>query len=284
LITISHLVTKERITMKHLRRPVVTAALGSLLILFVLSGCRSPQQRAITVAGSRSVLPVVQEIANAYVSEHPGATIDVQGIGTSAGLEAVRNGTADIGMASRNLKDSEKADLLPTLIALDAVAVVVHPGNTTGSLTIDQVRGIFSGAIRNWSEVGGADRPIVIIDKEAGSGTKAVFEELLMKDEAIGTSAIIIDGTPAARQAVASDPAAIGYISLAAVTPEVKAIALDGVMPSKENVQTGKYPLSQPFVIATKKSPSQLSRQFIEYVLGQKGQGIAAQAGLITVK
>jgi phosphate transport system substrate-binding protein len=272
--------------MKQSKQHLATKILVPFLILLsIMAACQSRQQQVLTIAGSRSVLPSVQEIADAYSSEHPEVTVDIHGIGSSAGIESVRNGTADIGMASRDLKEEEQAELVGTVIAHDVVAVIVHPENTVSDLTTEQVRSIFSGAIADWSEVGGEDLPIVIIDKEAGSGTKEVFEELLMgEDVPISESAIIMDGTAAARNAVASDKAAIGYISLASVTSEVRAISLDGITPSVENVQAGQYGLLRPFVLATRENPSQLATRFIEYVLGTEGQAIIEEVGLIGVR
>lgn len=262
--------------------------LKSLTFLFVgiliLSACKSKQQ-VLTIAGSRSVLPVVQEIADLYMSEHPEFVIEIHGIGSSAGMEATISGTSEIGMASRDLKEEEQVSLVPTIIALDVVAIIVHPENKIKDLTTNQVREIFSGKITNWSEVGGNNQVILIIDKEAGSGTKEVFEELIMgEDTLITETAIIMDGTAAARNAVSSDPAAIGYISLAAVTSEVKAISLDGITSSIENVQKGEYNLSRSFVLGTKPNTSPLASQFIEFILSEKGQEMIEAFGLIRVR
>jgi phosphate transport system substrate-binding protein len=273
------------LSQKYAVTRILTSSVILLVSLLTLSACQSRQEPVLTIAGSRSVLPVIQEIADIYGSEHPEITIDVHGIGSSAGIESVRKGTADIGMASRGLKEEEQAELVGAVIALDVVAIIVHRENAVSDLTTDQVRSIFSSAISHWSEVGGDDLPIVIIDKEAGSGTREVFEELLMgEDVLISESAIVMDGTAAARTAVASDPAAIGYISLASVTPEVRAISLDGITPSVESVQAGRYSLFRPFVLATRKNPAKLATQFIEYVRSTEGQDIVEQAGLIRVR
>lgn len=272
----------------------VNGTVSKIFVLFVLSlillawqvqMTPATEKQVLTIAGSRSMLPVIQEIVNSYMSKYPNVVIDVQGIGSSAGIKAIKDGVADIGMSSRYLKEEEKSGLLSTVIAFDAVAIIVHPDNKISNLTTDQARDIFAGTITNWNDVGQNDRAIVVIDKEAGSGTKVVFEELLMGENVLITpSAIIMDGTAAARYAVASDLAAIGYISLASVNPEVKAISLDSTTPSIENVQQQKYNLVMPFVLVTNENPPLLSRQFIEYVLNQEGQKIVEQVGLIKIK
>lgn len=267
-------------------RRVSLILVASLIVLGAWThACTGKRAGTVTVAGSRSVLPVVQELADHYKVKYPDITIDIQGIGSSAGIAAVQQGAADIGMSSRNLKETETG-LEETVIAIDCVALIVNPQNKIAALTSDQIRDIFAGETTNWSTVGGDDVSITVIDKEAGSGTREVFEEILMGETKISELAIVMDGTGAARAAVARDPAAIGYISLASVTQEVEAIALDQVEPSTQNVQAGKYMLFRPFVLATTATGEvpKLARDFIDYILSEEGQSIVEDSGLIRAK
>jgi phosphate transport system substrate-binding protein len=252
-----------------------------------LAGCKkstSPQAGAtLTVAGSTSVQPFVEKWAEQYMDKHPGTQINVQGGGSTAGVRAAQTGTAQIGTVSRDLKPDE-ASLHSIIVARDGIAVVVHPQNTITGLTSQQVRSIFSGAVHNWKEVGGPDRAITIITREEGSGTRTAFEELLMKKERIATSALVQDSTGAVRELLRNDPAAVGYISLGQLTPQVKALPLDGVEPTEANVIAGKYPLVRPFLFVTKGEPTGAAQDFVRFVLSNDGQALAHREGLVPVK
>lgn len=232
----------------------------------------------IQLAGSTSVQPLAEELAAVFMEKNPDVKIDIQGGGSSAGVKAAAEGVADIGMASRELKDEEKTSVTPTVIAKDGIAVVVNSGNVVGDLTMDQVKGIFSGEISNWKELGGADAPIVVINREEGSGTRGAFEELVLgKDGKFTESAAIQNSTGAVRTAVSSDANAVGYISMGSLDDSVKALKVDGVDATEENVKAGTYKISRPFNFLTKGDAQGVAKAFIDWILSAEGQEVVAE-------
>jgi phosphate transport system substrate-binding protein len=265
---------------------------GLAIWLGLLCGCnRRPQETdslvsQVTLAGSTSVQPFGELLEEHYSAANPqAAAINVQGGGSTAGVQAAASGIADIGMSSRNLKEQELELGLQALpIARDAIAVIVHPSNTVSSLSTEQVRGVFSGGITSWSDLGGEEAPIVVVTREEGSGTRGAFEDLLMGDAAITTAALRQDSNGSVRLIVARHPAAIGYISLGIVDQRVKALCLDGVRPTTESVVTGEYTLARPFLFLWGAELSPAAQDFIAYVLGAEGQELLASEGLVPVK
>ena len=206
-------------------------------------------------------------------------------VGSGAGVEAAANGTADIGNASRNLKDEEKAKgIAENIVAIDGIAVVVDPSNTVEDLTKDQLAGIYDGTVTNWKDVGGNDAPIVVVGREAGSGTRGAFEELLKLEDACKYSNEL-DSTGAVMAKVASTPGSIGYVSLDVLDDTVKALKLDGAEPTEENIKAGKYFLSRPFVMATKgeiSEQSDLVKALFDFIYSDEGSELVKSVGLIT--
>ena len=221
------------------------------------------------------------------MEEYPDVTVTAEFVGSGAGIEAVTNGTADIGNSSRSLKDEEKAaGVVENVVAIDGIAVCVDPVNEVADLTKEQLTNIYNGTITNWKEVGGADEPIIVIGREAGSGTRGAFEELVDLQDAC-KYANELDSTGAVIAKVASTPGAIGYASLDALDDSVKALSLEGVEATAENIKAGNYFLSRPFVMATKGEISEqndLVQAWFDFVLGDEGQQVASEVGLITVK
>lgn len=235
----------------------------------------------ITIAGSTSVQPFAEK----WAEEYKGGQVDVQAGGSTAGIKAVKEGTAAIGMSSRELHEEEKAGLVATVVARDGIAVIMHPSNPVSDLTIDQVKGIYSGKITNWKDVGGADKGITVITREEGSGTRGAFEELVMgKDNPIAASAIVQGQTGGVRTMVTGDEAAIGYISIGQLTPKVKASKLGGVEATEANVANGSYAVKRPFLFITKGEPAGAAKAFIDYVLSPEGQELARKEGLVPAK
>jgi phosphate transport system substrate-binding protein len=218
--------------------------------------------------------------------KHPGVTINVQGLGSSAGIQAAENGTAEVGMSSRNLEADESAQLDQLVIAYDALAVVVHPQNPVAQLSRDEVQGVFGGRLHLWDEVHGTHAPITLVSREAGSGTYGAFEELLMDKKPVSPASLRQGSNGAIRQIVADDPNAIGYISLGIVDRSVKAVAIDGVTPSAEHVLDGSYTLVRPFLFVWRKGAtlSPEAQQFIDYVISPEGQRELQLGGLIERK
>ena len=241
----------------------------------------------ISMAGSTSMEKLANAAAESFMAKYPGVTVTAEFTGSSAGIEAVTAGSVDIGNSSRALKDEEKeAGAVENIVAIDGIAVVTDPANTVSGLTKDQLISVYKGEVKNWSELGGEDAPIVVIGREAGSGTRGAFEELLELEDAC-TYASELDSTGAVIAKVAATPGAIGYVSLDALDDTVKALALDDVEATAENIKAGNYFLSRPFVMATKGEISEqndLVQAWFDFVLGDEGQQVASEVGLITVK
>ena len=239
---------------------------------------------SISMVGSTSMEKLANALSEAFMEEHPDVTVTAEFVGSGAGIEAVTNGTTDIGNSSRSLKDEEKAaGVVENVVAIDGIAVCVDPANEVADLTKEQLTNIYNGTVTNWKEVGGADEPIIVIGREAGSGTRGAFEELV--DLVDGCKyANELDSTGAVIAKVASTPGAIGYASL---DDSVKALSLEGVEATAENIKAGNYFLSRPFVMATKGEISEqndLVQAWFDFVLGDEGQQVASEVGLITVK
>ena len=242
---------------------------------------------SISMVGSTSMEKLANALSEAFMEAYPDVTVTAEFVGSGAGIEAVTNGTADIGNSSRSLKDEEKAaGVVENVVAIDGIAVCVDPANEVADLTKEQLTNIYNGTVTNWKEVGGADEPIIVIGREAGSGTRGAFEELV--DLVDGCKyANELDSTGAVIAKVASTPGAIGYASLDALDDSVKALSLEGVEATAENIKAGNYFLSRPFVMATKGEISEqndLVQAWFDFVLGDEGQQVASEVGLITVK
>ena len=232
--------------------------------------------------GSTSVEPFAEALAEEYMSHHGTEKIFVQGGGSSAGIQAVRTGSAEIGMSSRSLMDSEK-DLIAVPIIYDAIAVIVHRDNPLNDLTLDQIRRIFSAEITRWNELGGENHPITLVTREEGSGTREAFQKLIMGKKEISLSALVQDSNGAIRQVVADDRNAIGYISLGLVNDRVRALKIDEIEASVENVQHHRYRIVRPFLFIFKSDPQGLAKDFLDYILSPAGQKLLIQEGLISM-
>ena len=253
----------------------------SILSLPLLTGC-SRNSAGIILAGSTSVQPFAEVLAEEYMILHPGVNIDVQGGGSAAGIMATKSGTTNIGMSSRSLQGDETS-LWSVEIARDGLAVVVNPKNSINSLTIDQVRDIYSGKTGNWSLLGGKKTAIDVVTREDGSGTRSSFESLVMGKTEIMARAMVQDSNGAVRQLVADDPSAIGFISLGLVDKTVKAVELNGIIPTREHVIDGTYNLSRPFLFLSLHEPTGVAKDFIEFTLSDKGRQILDAQGLVTM-
>ena len=236
------------------------------------------------MVGSTSMEKFANALSEAFMEKYPKVTVTAEFVGSGAGI-AVSNGTADIGNSSRNLKDEEKAKgVAENIVAIDGIAVVVDPANTVEDLTKDQLTSIYDGTVTNWKDVGGNDAPIVVVGREAGSGTRGAFEELLKLEDACKYSNEL-DSTGAVMAKVASTPGSIGYVSLDVLDDTVKALKLDGAEPTEENIKAGKYFLSRPFVMATKgeiSEQSDLVKALFDFIYSDEGSELVKSVGLIT--
>ncbi len=275
-------------------KKVVALISAAMLLVGSMTACGSDKETSggaelsgtITMAGSTSMEKFANALAESFMAKYQGVTVTAEFTGSGAGLESVIAGNVDIGNSSRALKDAEKeAGAVENIVAIDGIAVVVDPANTVVDLTKDQLIAIYTGAVTNWSELGGADEPIVVVGREAGSGTRGAFEELLEIEDAC-VYANELDSTGAVIAKVASTPGAIGYASLDAVNGDVTAVALEGVAATVENIKAGDYFLSRPFVMATRgeiSEQSELVQALFEYLKSEEGKAVIEAVGLIAV-
>ncbi len=266
--------------MKKNARGLWLSTLAGLLILGAACS-RGAAGKQIVVAGSTSVQPFADRWAEVFMEKNPGLVVNVQGGGSSAGIQAAKSGAADIGTSSRDLKP-EEMDLHQIVVARDGLAVIVHPSLPLDDLSLLEVKSIFDGEIRNWRVLIGLDRPVDVVTREEGSGTRGAFQEMVMgKTTRITNLAIVEDSNGTVREIVTSDPDSIGYISLGLVTPRVKAVKLEGVAASEESILQGRYKLVRPFLFLTKGQPAGPVKQFIDFVLSAEGQELVRKEGLI---
>ncbi len=258
------------------------ASIVVLIVILVTAGCGADSAK-INIVGSTSVQPIAELLAEKYMQQNRNVNINVQGGGSSAGIKAVLDKTADIGASSRELKPSEEQKLTTVEIALDGIAIVNNPQNKVKNLTKEQLKGIFSGTITNWSQVGGENKPIVVVNREEGSGTRGAFTELVMGETKVSAKAIVQGSTGAVRQTVSGNPDAIGYISLAASDQSVQNLKINGEECTVNNIKQKKYPIVRPFLFILNGEPSPEIQKFIDYILGD-GQTIIVENGLISVK
>ena len=237
----------------------------------------------VTLGGSTSVEKVIGALSESFMQEYPDVDVTYDPTGSGAGITGAQEGTLDIGLSSRALKDDETG-LTATTFALDGIAVVVNPENAVSDLSLEQIKGLADGAITNWSEVGGADAPVVLIGREAGSGTRDGFESIVgVKDACKYESELTSTGAVIA--AVASNPNAFGYASLSAVDETVKPVTVEGVAASEATVQDGSYKIQRPFVFVTKEGAalSEAAQAFMDYATNAQVNELIQGAGAVPV-
>ena len=264
------------------RLKIISVGLCLILSLGFFS-CRPGRSgHSLVVAGSTSIQPFADKWAELFMEKNHQVVVDVQGGGSSAGIQAVRTGAAHIGMSSRELKDEEK-ELYQIEICRDGLAIIVHPTNTVETLTLEQVKSIFAGEITTWNPLNGHDRAITVVVREEGSGTRGAFQELVMGKTRITKKAIVQDSNGTVREIVSRDPNAIGFISLGLVDKSVKAVALNGVKPTEETILEKKYKLVRPFLFLTKEPPEGLIKEFVDFVLSKEIQDLMEKEGLVPI-
>lgn len=264
------------------------------LIAGTLAGCsntnaNTPQTAALTQTistdGSTSMEKVIGYLSEAYMSENTDTKITYNPTGSGAGIQAVSQGRCDIGLSSRDLKPEEAQNLNGTVVAIDGIAMIVNPENPVTDLTIEQIRKIYTGEITNWSEVGGNNAPIVLIGREAASGTRNGFESITdTKDKCQYSQELTSTGDVV--QTVSSNPNVIGYASLASVKETVKLLSVDGVTPTNETIQNGAYKIQRDFVLVTPKNKqlSQAAQAFMDYATSADADAMITMAGAVPVK
>lgn len=246
------------------------------------------QKTTITVAGSTTVLPIA-EIAAEKFQAKTGNQVLVSGLGSSAGIEAVISGTADIASSSRDLTPDEAShELVSTVIAHDGIAIIVNDSNPVQNVTLDQLRDIYAGKITNWKELGGPDMAIQLVNRDEASGTREAFRSIVMRGEDFDRSAAVLPGTGQVRDVVSRSKGAIGYISIGFVqsdyaTTTVKTLTVDGVEATKDNVSSGAYPISRDLYFFTNGDPQGVAYDYIMYVLSDDMTQTIEDAGYIPI-
>jgi phosphate transport system substrate-binding protein len=258
------------------------------ILLWLLTACGAPLESHepvyLRIAGSTSMQPLMEDLGQTYTEQQEYVTVDVQGEGSGLGIALARENRIDIGTASRKPTAEEERDpdtggkrLWWTAIAQDGIALVVHPQNAVGGLTLPQARDIFFGRILDWEEIGGIPSEIVVVSREDGSGTREVFEEMVMEEKRVTLTAIVMPSSEAVVEYVARHPTAIGYLSMGYLSPQVKALPVEGVSPTPEDIQSGAYPLTRPLYLLTGQEPTGEVKAFIEFALSPAGQAVVEQ-------
>ena len=257
---------------------VVVAIIAIAALVFTSGGSAS----TIDIVGSTSVQPVAEKLVESYQSSHSNVKINVQGGGSSVGIKSAQDGTADIGTSSKSLKDDEKKGLTEYTLGQDGIVIAVNNENPVTDLTKDQLKDIFSAKITNWKELGGPDKEIHIITREEGSGTLDAFIAIVMgKDTKIKSDAVVQSSTEAVKQSVMQDSAAIGFVSFAHMSDDVKALSIGGVVPSEATIADGTYELQRPFLFLVKGTPTAEVKEFIDWVMGPEGSKILAEEKIV---
>ena len=260
----------------------ISIALAAVLALsLVACGNSDSLTGKVATDGSTSMEKVIGALKETFEGENTGVEVTYNPTGSSAGITAVAEGRCDIGLSSRNLKDSEKEQgLVGTVLAYDGIAVIINPENTVEDLTVEQIAAIYTGEITNWSEVGGIDAEIVLIGREASSGTRSGFEEIVgvedlcqYRQELSSTGDVIT--------AVSQNPGAIGYASLASVKDTVKAIKVGGVAPSDETVKDETYAIQRPFILVTKGELTETAKAFFDFITSDAASEVITAAGVV---
>lgn len=241
----------------------------------------------ISISGSTSVGPLAEKLAEAYKEKKETTKVEVNQIGSSAGITNAINGVSEIGMSSRDLKEEEKAQkLTETIIAYDGIVVVTHPSNKVKDLTMEQVKQIFTGEVTNWKEIGGDDMEIVVVSREDGSGSRDAFQEIVgYSSGELVRESIIASGNGNIKTTVATNKHAVGFISFEYIDDSISTMKINGVESTAENVLNNTYSLSRPFLFVHKEENITGSgQQFIDYILSEEGQDIVSETGAIPVK
>lgn len=261
----------------------------AVLTLAVLGTANLAAAEDININGSTTVLPIMQKVGEAYMAENPGTALIISGGGSGNGIKALVDGLTNIAMSSREIKASEveqakakNIDPVGTAIAVDALVPVVHPSNPVQNLTLDEMRGIFSGKIKNWKEVGGEDSSIVMVSRDTSSGTYETWESMVMKGERVAPSALLQASNGAVVQAVSKNKRAIGYIGFGYLDPSLKGLHVNDIAATPENALSNTWPIARELYIYTNGAPAGNVKSLIDYLLDQnKGQKLVLETGFI---
>ena len=260
----------------------IALVMAAALALSTLTGCGSKTTGSVTTDGSTSMEKVIGALGESFQND-TGIEFSYNPTGSGSGIKAVQEGRCDIGLSSRDLKDEEKASgLTATVLAYDGIAIIVHPENPVSDLSLETIAKLYTGEITNWSEVGGNDAEVVLIGREAGSGTRDGFESITDTEDACQYRQELTS-TGDVITTVAQNPSAIGYASVASVKDTVKALTVDGVAPTEETIKDGSYVVQRPFVLVTKSDTelSEAAQKFFDYITSADANEIIASAGVV---
>lgn len=249
------------------------------------------KKNTLTLTGSTTVLPIAQMVAEVFMELHPEVNVSVRGGGSGVGIAALIDQTADIANASRPIKTKEIVicrskgiDPVGNIIAKDGIAIIVHPSNPIKELSIAQLKAIYSGEISKWSEVGGPAKPIVVISRDVASGTFEVFKKLVLEGGKTREDALMLASNKAVATTVKNTPYGIGYVGLGYLSSDVKALNIEGVIPTHKTVASGEYKIARPLFMYTNGKPKGLAKEFIDFILSEEGQKIVEEVGFVPVK
>lgn len=256
----------------------------TIMTVSLFTGCgKKGNEKIVSTDGSTSMEKVIGALGEAYEKDNEGVTFTYNPTGSGTGIQAVSEGRCDIGLSSRKLKDEEKAQgLTETVLAYDGIAIIVNSENPVSELSVETITKIYTGQITNWKDVGGTDGEIVLIGREAGSGTRDGFETITETEDACKYRQELTS-TGDVVATVSGNPNAIGYVSLASVSGNVKAVSVNGVMPGEETVKDGSYIIQRPFVLVTKmdRELSPTAQKFFDYVTSGEASEIISNAGVV---
>ena len=266
-----------------MKKKIVTMMVVATMAISALAGCGSKEEGSVTTDGSTSMEKVIGSLGEAF-EEESGITFTYNPTGSGTGIKAVQEGRCDIGLSSRNLKEEEKAaGLVGTVLAYDGIAIIVNPENPIADLELETIGSIYKGEISNWSEIGGNDAEIVLIGREAGSGTRDGFESITDTEDACQYRQELTS-TGDVITTVAQNPDAIGYASVASVKDSVKALSVDGIFPTEATIKDGSYAVQRPFVLVTmnNKKLSEAAQKFVDYATSTDANAIISSAGVVS--
>ncbi|MDD5070215.1 MAG: PstS family phosphate ABC transporter substrate-binding protein [Candidatus Omnitrophica bacterium] len=262
-----------------------------LALIVLASFGLTASAESITIKGSTTVLPIAQACAEEFMDLNPGASISVGGGGSGVGIASILDGTADIGDASRPIKDKElelavSMGVKPkaNVVAMDGIAVIVHPSNKITELSKAQLKDIYTGKFSDWSQLGMAGGKIVVVSRDTASGTYEAFMSLALNKAKTRSDSLLQASNQAVSTTVSKTPGAIGYVGLGYVSDSVKAVTVNGVVASKETVLSGQYLLSRPLFMYTNGQPKGLVKEYIDFVLSATGQRLAEENGYVGLK
>ncbi|MCM1508701.1 MAG: phosphate ABC transporter substrate-binding protein [Ruminococcus flavefaciens] len=264
---------------------ILNVSVSVLLAITALTGCGSTTEKTVSTDGSTSMEKVIGYLSEAYMSDKSDIKVTYNPTGSGSGIQAVQEGRCDIGLSSRSLKAEEKVNLNETIVAVDGIAVIVNPENTVTDLTVNEIAQIYTGEITNWSEIGGADAPVVCIGREAASGTRDGFESVIGISDSC-KYAQELTSTGDVVQTVSSNPNAIGYASLASVSDSVTAVSVEGIMPTNDTILNGSYKVQRDFILVTPKNKklSDEAQDFFDFCMSSSADEYILKAGAVPVE